>query len=175
MNRSGWLKIALSVLAVGAVTAFAQNQSGRWQKLLNNMMLSNVDSGSVKDGGVAARAGETKTGTTGVVDLSNMTDVAGSSVMKLHLCAGGSFVLTTEDSASVPGMDKVSSAAKITGTWAISQATPVDARVKLTPRKPSDASVLKAAQLQSFAVSFTGDRTFVNDTRWYRMRSSICK
>jgi hypothetical protein len=175
MNRSTLLKIAVSMVAFSAATVFAQNQAARWQKLLTNMMLSNVDAGTVKDGGVAARAGETQTGVGSATDVSNLSDVAGSNVMKLHLCSDRSFVLTTEASASLPGMTPVSSTSKITGTWTITQATQVDAKVKLTPRKPSDASTLKAATLQTFAVSFTGDRTFVNQTRWYRMRSSICK
>ena len=85
------------------------------------------------------------------------------------------FVLTTKDSASLPGMTDVTSASKITGSWAITAATQVDAKVKLTPRKASDAKLLKEIELQNFRVAFTGERTFVNETRWYRMRSSICK
>ncbi len=167
--------LMVSVIALTTVTVLAQSQTARWQKLLNNQMLSNVDAGAVKGGTTTARAGETQT-QTGMGDLGGLaTAAAGSSVSKLSLCADRSFVLSLEDSASVQGMAPVSSTSKVTGTWAISAATQVDAKVKLTPRSSSDASVLKSAGLQNFTVAFTGDRTFVNKTRWYRMPAAICK
>ena len=176
MNRSTWLNIAISVLAVGSVTVLAQSQPARWQKLLTNMMLSNVDAANIKGGSTTAQAGETQTGTgMDLGDLSKLADMAASSTMQLHLCGDKSFVLTTKDSASLPGMSDVSSASKITGSWVITAATQVDAKLKLTPRKASDAKLLKSMQLQNFQVAFTGERTFVNETRWYRMRSSVCK
>lgn len=95
--------------------------------------------------------------------------------MKLNLCNDKSFVLAMEDSASVPGVTGTSSASKITGTWAISAATQADAKIKLTARKGSDAELLESVQLKTFTVSFTGERTFVNQTRWYRMKSGVCK
>ncbi len=154
---------------------FAQGQTARWQKLLGNMMLSNVDAASTQGSGVTARAGETQTGMGGVTGVGDLGNVSGSSVMKLHLCGDKSFVLQSVDSASVPGVSNTTSSSKITGSWAIGGATQADAKVKLTPRNASDAKVLKAAGLQNFTVSFTGDRTFVNETRWYRMKSAICK
>jgi hypothetical protein len=178
MNRSAWLKIGVSIVALSAVTALAQAQTGRWQKLLTNMMLSNVDSGSTKGGSVAGRAGETQTGLGSLGEAATaaaMGDVSGSSVLKLHLCGDKSFVLTMDDSASLPGMSNVSSSSRITGSWAISQATQVDAKIKLTPRKASDAKLLQTVKIQNFTVAFTGERTFVNQTRWYRMKSSVCK
>jgi hypothetical protein len=178
MNRSKWLKLTVAVLALTTVTVFAQSQPARWQKLLGNMMLSNVDAASVSKGGASGQAGETGAG----MDLGNLgemanaaANVSASSTMQLHLCSDKSFVLTSKDSASLPGMTDVSSASKITGLWAITAATQVDAKVKLTPRKASDAKLLKSMQLQNFQVAFTGERTFVNETRWYRMRSSVCK
>ncbi|NJK46312.1 MAG: hypothetical protein HC933_20555 [Pleurocapsa sp. SU_196_0] len=108
-------------------------------------------------------------------DMSNIGSMSGSSVMKLHLCGDRSFVLSLEDSASMPGVPSATSSSKITGSWAITQATQADAKVKLTPRNASDANTLKTVKLQTFAVSFTGERTFVNTTRWYRMSSSVCK
>ena len=165
--------LMVSVIALTTVTVFAQSQTARWQKLLNNQMLSNVDAGAVKGGAATARAGETQTGLGSLGDLA--ATAAGSSVSKLSLCADRSFVLALEDSASVQGMAPVSSAAQISGSWAISAATQTDAKIKLTPRRASDASVLKSAQLQNFTVAFTGDRTFVNQTRWYRMPAAVCK
>ena len=167
------IAVFVSVVALTTVTALAQSQTARWQKLLNNQMLSNVDAGAVKNGAATARAGETQTGIGNLGGL--VTAAAGSSVSKLSLCADRSFVLSLEDSASVQGMTPVSSASKITGSWAISAATQTDAKIKLTPRSASDASLLKSAQLQNFTVAFTGDRTFVNQTRWYRMPAAICK
>ena len=165
--------MVVSVLALTTVTVLAQSQTARWQKLLNNQMLSNVDAGAVNNGAATARAGETQTG---MGDLGGLAAAAaGSSVSKLSLCADRSFVLTLEDSASVQGMAPVSSASKVTGSWAISAATQTDAKIKLTPRSAGDASILKNAQLQNFTVSFTGDRTFVNKTRWYRMPAAVCK
>jgi hypothetical protein len=176
MNRSTWLKVAVSVLAVGSVTVLAQAQSARWQKLLGNMMLSNVDAATIKGGSTSAQAGETQAGAgMDLGDLTKLADMAASSTMQLHLCGDKSFVLTSKDSASLPGMTDVSSASKITGSWAITAATQVDAKIKLTPRKASDSKLLKSMELQSFQVAFTGERTFVNETRWYRMRSSVCK
>jgi hypothetical protein len=178
MNHAAWVKIGVSVVALSAVTVLAQAQTARWQKLLTNMMLSNVDSGSTKGGSVAGRAGETQTGLGNLGEAATaaaMGDVSGSSVLKLHLCSDKSFVLTMDDSASVPGMPSASSSSRVTGSWAISQATQVDAKVKLTPRKASDAKVLQSIKIQNFTVSFTGERTFVNQTRWYRMKSSVCK
>ncbi len=177
MNRSVWVKLAVSFIALGAVTVFAQNQSARWQKLLTNMMLSNVDAASTKGGGVAGRAGETQTNLGNIADAATngMGDMSGSSTLKLHLCGDKSFVLTMDDSANVPGMNGVSSSSRVTGSWVISQATQVDAKVKLTPRKASDASVLKTVKIQNFTVAFTGERTFVNESRWYRQKSSVCK
>ena len=171
MTRKTVVMVA-SVVALTAATVFAQSQTARWQKLLGNQMLSNVDAGAVKGGAATARAGETQTG---MGDLGNLGTAAGSSVSKLSLCADRSFVLSLEDSASLPGVTSASSASKITGSWAISAATQVDAKIKLTPRNAGDASVLKSAQLQNFTVAFTGDRTFVNKTRWYRMPAAVCK
>ena len=179
MNRTALntvLNIAISVLAVGSVTVLAQSQPARWQKLLTNMMLSNVDAATIKGGSSTAQAGETQAGAgMDLGDLPKLADMAASSTMQLHLCSDKSFVLTTKDSASLPGMTDVTNASKITGSWAITAATQVDAKIKLTPRKASDAKLLKSMQLQNFQVAFTGERTFVNETRWYRMRSSICK
>ena len=169
--------VVLMVLSVALTTAmvFAQSQTARWQKLLGNQMLSNVDAGAVKGGTTTARAGETQT-QTGMGDLGGLAAAAaGSSVSKLSLCADRSFVLSLEDSATVQGMAPVSSASRITGTWAISAATQVDAKVKLTPRNASDANLLKSVKLQNFMVAFTGERTFVNQTRWYRMPAAVCK
>jgi hypothetical protein len=175
MNRTA-LNLAISILAVGSVTVLAQSQPARWQKLLTNMMLSNVDAASIKGGSSSGQAGETQAGAgMDLGDLGKLADMAASSTMQLHLCGDKSFVLTTKDSASLPGMTDVSSASKITGSWAITAATQVDAKIKLTPRKASDAKLLKSMELQSFQVAFTGERTFVNETRWYRMRSSVCK
>ena len=180
MNKSVWTNITVSLLALGSVTVLAQTQPARWQKLLSNMMLSNVDAATIKGGSTTAQAGETQAGAG--MDLGNLGDLANaaanvsaSSTMQLHLCGDKSFVLTTKDSASLPGMSDVTSASKITGSWAITAATQVDAKLKLTPRKASDAKLLKSMQLQNFQVAFTGERTFVNETRWYRMRSSVCK
>ena len=167
--------LMVSVIALTTVTVLAQSQTARWQKLLNNQMLSNVDAATMNGGTTTARAGETQT-QTGMGGLAGLaTAAAGSSVSKLSLCADRSFVLSLEDSASVQGMAPVSSTSKVTGTWAISAATQVDAKIKLTPRSSSDANLLKSAQLQNFTVAFTGDRTFVNQTRWYRMPAAICK
>jgi hypothetical protein len=176
MKQSAWFNIAVSMLAVGSVTVLAQAQPARWQKLLTNMMLSNVDAATIKGGSTTGQAGETQTGTgMDLGDLTKLADMAASSTMQLHLCGDKSFVLTSKDSASLPGMTDVTTASKITGSWAITAATQVDAKVKLTPRKASDAKLLKSMQLQNFQVAFTGERTFVNETRWYRMRSSVCK
>ena len=167
--------LMVAVAALTTATVLAQTQTARWQKLLGNQMLSNVDAGAVKGGTTTARAGETQT-QTGMGDLGGLaTAAAGSSVSKLSLCADRSFVLSLEDSASVQGMAPVSTTTRVTGSWAISAATQVDAKIKLTPRSASDASVLKSAQLQNFTVAFTGDRTFVNQTRWYRMPAAVCK
>ena len=166
--------LMVAVAALTTATVLAQTQTARWQKLLGNQMLSNVDAGAVKGGTTTARAGETQT-QTGMADLGGLAAAAGSSVSKLSLCADRSFVLSLEDSATVQGMAPVSTTTRVTGSWAISAATQVDAKIKLTPRSASDASVLKSAQLQNFTVAFTGDRTFVNQTRWYRMPAAVCK
>jgi hypothetical protein len=166
--------LVLSVLTL--FTVGAQNaQTARWQKLLTNMMLSNVDAASTKSDGATARAGETQTGLGGLANMGNTAGMGGSSVMKLNLCGDKSFILEMIDSATMPGSAPVTSSSKITGSWAISAATQADAKVKLTPRKASDSETLKAAQIQNFTVSFTGARTFVNETRWYRLPSGLCK
>ena len=46
--------IMVSVVALTTVTVLAQSQTARWQKLLNNQMLSNVDGGAVKSGTATA-------------------------------------------------------------------------------------------------------------------------
>ncbi|NJK46311.1 MAG: hypothetical protein HC933_20550 [Pleurocapsa sp. SU_196_0] len=62
MNRTTVMKLALCSIAFGTVTALAQNQTTRWQKLLTNMMLSNVDAAKLGNGSTTGRAGETQAG-----------------------------------------------------------------------------------------------------------------
>ncbi len=168
------LKILVGFLAFSNTMVLAQTPTAQWQKLLGNMLLSNVDAGSVGGGGIAGRAGETQTGVTGMADVGSMGNVAGSSISKLNLCNDKSFILILEDSANVAGIS-ASTSKKIMGTWAITQAIAANAKVSLTPRNKSDLGTLKELKLQNFTVSFTGERTFVNQNRWYRMRSSVCK
>jgi hypothetical protein len=167
-------QIIMVLFVICTIPVLAQSQSERWKKRLDNMMLSNVEAGATSNGSAAGRSGDTQAGMTGIGDLSNLGSSSGSSVSKLHLCTDKSFVLTIDDSANVAGISAASSA-KIVGTWAIGNATQVDAKITLTPRNKSDVPTIKTIKLQNFTVSFTGDRTFVNQSRWYRMQSSVCK
>jgi hypothetical protein len=55
--NTNFLKIAVGIVALGAITAGAQTQpAARWQKLLGNMMLSNVDSAKVQNGATGGPA-----------------------------------------------------------------------------------------------------------------------
>ncbi len=155
------MTLILLVLAAGSVSAKMTPQQQTYFNLLKGKMLSTVD--SVGAGGV--RSGETTVAAGVKVTLPGMGEMGMpevSSKQALHLCSDGSYIRSTEDNAM-----GIKSAGRETGTWAIGKASSASFALMLT-RKGSQAA-------KASSVSFDGERTMMDDLRWYRLKSSACK
>lgn len=153
--------VAFSLLATGQ----ASGQAAKWQDLLGNQKLVQVVSSgpaSMNIPGVDISAGGVKT------------------TNELHLCKDGSFlrVETTNvvsSKVNAPGVNvasgPVNDVRKASGKWKIVSADSVHVNIQLTPTKSTDLAVSD----RKLDISFDGAYTIVNDERWNRMKSPICR
>jgi hypothetical protein len=160
MTKQFWIVLAAVVLGTGSASAKLSVQQQTYFNLLKGKMISNVN--SVSSSGV--RSGETTVGVGVSVTIPGMgeMDMDVSSKDTLHLCSDGSYIRSLEDNAM--GMK---SSSREVGKWTIGKANSAGFALLLTVKGNKKA--------KSWNLSFDGERTVVNNERWYRMKSSACK
>ncbi|MBC7646549.1 MAG: hypothetical protein H7095_05490 [Pseudopedobacter sp.] len=154
MKKQLWIVLAAVVLGSGSAGAKLSAQQQTYFNLLKGKMISNVN--SVSSSGV--RGGETNVALPGMEGMG----MGMSSKDTLHLCSDGSYIRNLVDEAM--GMK---SSSRQTGKWTVGRANSAGFALMLTPKGNKVAKALN--------LSFDGERTVVNDERWYRMKSSACK
>jgi hypothetical protein len=152
----GLVCLALS-LTVAQAKMTAQQQ--KYFDLLKGKMIT-TEAGLGSSG---AKSGETKVGGVDInITIPGMGNVAdASSKQTVHLCSDGSYIFNQVDSAG-----NIKSTTREAGRWSIGKADAALFVLVLTPKKQA---------VKNWALSFDGERTMVNDERWYRMKSSACK
>lgn len=154
---------ALTLLVLGEADAQA---ASRWTGLLGGQVLTRV----LKDDGSAV-----------TLNGNKIQAGAGSVITELHLCKDGSFlrvqkVTSAGESLNIGNISARASAGSAmmrwTGKWKITQADATSATVRLTPKAGSDELEDDDSEL---SISFDGANTVVNDARWYRMKSPVCR
>ncbi len=153
--------LGLSCLALSLTIAQAKmsTQQQQYFNLLKGKMITTEAALSSS----GAKSGETKVGGVDInITLPGMGNVAeASSKQTVHLCSDGSYIFNTVDSAG-----NIKNATREVGVWSIGKASAAEFTLILTPKKQA---------AKNWALSFDGERTMVNDERWYRMKSSACK